>query len=91
MDNYQPNRERCGNRSLMAPAVLVTLGTLFLMSEFHVASFHRTWPILLIVIGLVKVLGGNLIGMGQNDVTAPPPGTPPAPPRNPETRQVDHV
>ena len=95
MDNYQPNRScscmRCRSRGLMGPAVLVTLGVLFLMNEFDVAAFHRTWPILLIVIGLVKVLAGNLDSTGHVDLTAPPPGTPPAPPQNPDTRQVDHV
>jgi hypothetical protein len=47
--------ERCRARALMGPAVLVTLGTLFLLQEQYVVGFHRTWPILLVVIGLVKV------------------------------------
>jgi hypothetical protein len=47
---------RCRANWYMGPAVLVTLGVLFLLSEFSVARFERTWPILLIVIGLVKVL-----------------------------------
>ena len=76
----------------MGPAVLITLGVLFMLSEFHVASFHRTWPILLIVIGLVKVLAGNLDTSGHVEVIAPtPPGTPAAPTQNSEPRQVDHV
>ena len=97
MDHYQPNRScycmRCRSRGLMGPAVLITLGVLFLLSEFGVAHFERTWPILLIVIGMVKVLAGNLDTTGHVDyiAPAPPPGTPPAPPQNPETRQVDHV
>ncbi|MGB9105677.1 MAG: DUF5668 domain-containing protein [Terriglobales bacterium] len=96
MDNYQPNqtcyRTRCRSRGLMAPAVLITLGVLFMLSEFGVAHFNRTWPILLIVIGLVKVLGGNLDPTGHVDVIAPaPPGAPPAPTQNSEPREVDHV
>ncbi|MBZ5566227.1 MAG: DUF5668 domain-containing protein [Acidobacteriia bacterium] len=83
---------RCRSRGLMGPVVLVTLGVLFMLNEFDVASFHRTWPVLLIVIGLVKVLAGNLDTAGHVEYSAPPPpGTPPAPPQNPETRQVDHV
>jgi hypothetical protein len=39
----------------MGPAVLVTLGVLLLLSEFGSIAFHYTWPVLLIVIGLVKV------------------------------------
>lgn len=96
MDNYQPNQTcsctRCRSRGLMGPAVLITLGVLFMLSEFGVAHFERTWPILLIVIGLVKVLAGNLDTAGHMDVIAPaPPGAPPAPTQNPEPRQVDHV
>ena len=94
MDNYQPNQTcsctRCRTRGLMGPAVLITLGVLFMLNEFALASFHRTWPILLIVIGLVKVLAGNTTG--HMDVIAPAlPGAPPAPAQNPEPRQVDHV
>jgi hypothetical protein len=90
---------RCRSRGLMAPVVMVTLGILFLLSEFHVASFRRTWPILLIMIGLVKVLGGNLDTTGHVDVNAPPPptfptppppGTPASTPQNPES-QVENV
>jgi hypothetical protein len=103
MDNYQSNQTccycmRCRTRGLMGPVVLVTLGVLFLLSEFHVASFHRTWPILLIMIGLVKVLGGNLDNTGHIDVNAPPPtsatpappGTPASTPQNPQS-QVENV
>jgi hypothetical protein len=39
----------------MGPAVLVTLGLLFLMANASNYSFERTWPILLIVIGAIKV------------------------------------
>jgi hypothetical protein len=96
MDNYQRNQTcyctRCRSRGLMGPAVLITLGVLFMLSEFGVAHFERTWPILLIVIGLVKVLAGNRDTTGHMDVIAPaPPGAPPAPTQNPEPRQVDHV
>ena len=85
MDNYQANRScgctRCRTRGLMAPAVLITLGVLFLLNEFGVAYFHSTWPILLIVIGLVKVLAGTLDTTGHVDLNAPMP--PPAPPNPP--------
>ena len=96
MDNYHSNQScycmRCRTRGLMGPVVLVTLGVLFLLSEFHVASFHRTWPILLIMIGLVKVLGGNLDTTGHVDLNAPPPppASPSSTPQNPES-QVENV
>jgi hypothetical protein len=39
----------------MSPAVLVTLGLLFLLANMADYPFERTWPILLIVIGAIKV------------------------------------
>ncbi len=41
---------------MMGPAVLITLGTLFLVGEFTSFAFHRSWPVLLLVIGIVKLL-----------------------------------
>jgi hypothetical protein len=41
---------------MMAPAVLITLGVLFMIDQFHGRSFWSLSPVLLIVIGLVKVL-----------------------------------
>jgi hypothetical protein len=76
----------------MGPVVLVTLGVLFLLNEFHVAHFHRTWPILLIAIGVVLVLNSSasMAGhLGGNGGAPPPPAVPGAP--NPEPKQVDHV
>jgi len=59
MRYYQPNSAcscgRCSTRGLMGPAVLVTLGLLFLMENMSDYPFERTWPILLIVIGAVRV------------------------------------
>jgi Domain of unknown function (DUF5668) len=52
-----PGGYRCQN--LTGPAVLVTLGLLFLLQNAHVARFARTWPLLLVVIGLTRVLRGN--------------------------------
>jgi hypothetical protein len=47
---------RCRTRGLMGPAVLVTVGVLFLIGQYGGRySFGELWPILLIVIGLVKV------------------------------------
>lgn len=46
---------RCRCRGLMGPAVLITLGVLFLAAQYGRYSFGELWPILLIVIGAVKV------------------------------------
>lgn len=40
-------------RSIRGPVMLVTLGTLFMIDHSGGASFHRTWPVLLIVLGVM--------------------------------------
>jgi len=45
---------RCRTRGLMGGAILITLGILFLLNENNIYSFDQTWPVLLIVIGLLS-------------------------------------
>lgn len=40
-------------RALRGPVLLIALGILLLLSQLNVASFGLTWPILLIVAGLM--------------------------------------
>ncbi len=50
--------QRCTIAGLMGPAVLITIGALFLVDHVHIhwsLSFWRLWPVLLLVIGLVKL------------------------------------
>jgi len=68
---------RCCSRRLMGPAVLVTLGVLFLLENLGKVGFGRTWPILLLVIGGVKLFQNSASTEGH--IALPPPG-PPAPP-----------
>ena len=68
--------ERCRARGLMGPAVLITLGTLFLLEQLDVLHFHKTWPLLLVVIGLVKVVQSNASTEGHMSGELPSPGTP---------------
>jgi len=47
---------RCTVGGLMGPVVLITLGLLFLAPKLGIGyGFGRLWPLLLIVIGLVKL------------------------------------
>ncbi len=59
---------------LTGPAVLITIGTLILIEHLHGPSFHRTWPIILLMIGLVRLLEMN------NRPTWPSGGQMPMPP-----------
>lgn len=70
---------------MMGPAVLITIGTLFLIGEFSHFDFGRSWPVLLLVIGIVKLLQYTApieghrptqVYMGAPVVTPPP--APPA-------------
>jgi hypothetical protein len=64
----------------MGPAVLITLGLLFLLANLPEYPFERTWPILLIVIGAIKVLGYALPGREhRNPGQYPPPYQAPYP------------
>jgi Domain of unknown function (DUF5668) len=77
MTDYQPNSarndSRYSTRGLMGPAVLVTLGLLFLLANMADYPIERTWPILLIVIGAIKVVRYVFPDSGQlNPVPYPP-------------------
>lgn len=51
------NCPRCRCRRLMAPVIIITLGVLFLAGEFlRGVDFGDLWPVLLIVIGVVKLI-----------------------------------
>ncbi len=78
MGYYRPNPAcrcgRCSTNGLMGPAVLVTIGVLFLLANMADYPFHRTWPIMLIVIGLIKVVRYIIPDSGHiNPGLYPPP------------------
>jgi hypothetical protein len=70
------------------PVVLITAGVLFLLDEFTRFDFDRTWPILLIAIGLALVVSRNLRPM---DAESALPQVPPAPAPETSTDKVNHV
>jgi hypothetical protein len=57
--------ERCRTRRLMWPAMLVTLGILFLLDATSRVGFGRTWPAILLVVGVVKLLQSNASTAGH--------------------------
>ncbi len=67
-DRVRCRCRRCTTRSLMGPAVLITLGVLFLIGRWHGDyEFGRTWPILLLVIGAIKL--GEALVASEGHVT----------------------
>jgi hypothetical protein len=57
---------------MTGPAVLLTLGVLFLLQTLGNISFNRTFPALLIVIGAVKLLQAAGSTEGHIELPAPP-------------------
>ncbi len=42
--------------AVRGPIILITIGTLFAVDHFTPYGFARTWPVLLIVIGLLTLV-----------------------------------
>jgi len=74
---------RCRTRRLMAPAILVTLGVLFLLDNVSHIDFGKTWPAILLVIGVVKLMQSNASSEGHIGPLPPAPSTPSSPPPPP--------
>jgi hypothetical protein len=72
---------RTGRRhSFVGPVVLVTVGFLSLLEDMNGPRWHRTWPVLLLAIGITKLLESK---------TPPPPTIPPeSGPPGPATSDV---
>ena len=64
-------------RAVRGPVVLITLGILFAVDQHGGIGFHRTWPVLFIVFGVLKLV--------ERLLAPPPPPPPPAyhPPAGP--------
>ena len=65
--------ERSTIRAIRGPITLITVGALFALNNFTQYHFDQTWPVILIVFGLL-----SLLGRGMERIQPPPP------PRNPQ-------
>jgi len=74
---------RCTIRSLRGPAVIITVGVLFLLDQMHGStfSFRNTWPLILIVLGVIS-LASSLAPM-DGHIETRVSGAPPVPPVGP--------
>lgn len=61
---------------MLGPAILVTVGILMLLDNAHRLSLHHSWPIILIVIGSIKVLQTSASTDGHREPTVPAEGAP---------------
>jgi hypothetical protein len=56
-------------RAVRGPIILITIGTLFALDHFTRWGFQQTWPVILIVIGLL-----TLVGRATRTTSGPTPG-----------------
>ena len=61
-------------QAVRGPIMLIALGTLVAMDYFGVYGFGRTWPVLIILFGTLKLLEKMVV----RPETAPPDNRPPA-------------
>jgi hypothetical protein len=69
ISHYRSGRRR----TMVGPVVLVTVGLLSLLESYDGPGWHRTWPVLLLAIGITKLLES------KTPPPPPPPLTPPGP------------
>ncbi len=80
---------RCTIRGLMGPAIIITVGVLFLLDQVRGGdfSFGNTYPVLLIVIGTISLAAAASPADGHVSGRIPPaapvaPGSAPPVPQN---------
>jgi hypothetical protein len=72
------NRAALYAQAIRGPIVLIVIGTLFAVHQAGIVPFSRTWPLLIIVVGIMKLIER------WNPPRAPfPPAPPPPPPGGP--------
>ena len=88
-DRVRCHCARCTIRGLMGPAVVITIGVLFLLQEMRGGdfSFANTYPVILIVIGAISLAAAASPADGHISGPAPPaapgaPGSVPTVPQN---------
>lgn len=66
-------------RAITGPIVLITVGILFALDRFAGFPFSQSWPILLIVMGLLRLAGGGRRSFSRSEppLADAPQGTPP--------------
>jgi hypothetical protein len=89
-DRVRCKCQSCTIRSLTGPVVVITLGVLFLLHQVHGGhfEFENTWPVILVVIGLLQLASafapqdghiGTQTNLAVPGVPPPPPVDPPPP------------
>lgn len=59
-------------QAIRGPILLITIGVLFAVHQAGIISFARTWPLIIIVIGVMKLIE-RMFAQPPAQPTAPPP------------------
>src|SRR6266513_6188186 len=88
-DRIRCTCRRCTIRGLMGPAVIITVGVLFLFDQMRggYLSFGNTYPVILIVVGAISLAAAAAPADGHVSGPVPPaapsaPGPAPTVPQN---------
>jgi hypothetical protein len=78
-------------RRAKGPVILITVGVTALLDQWHILSFGRSWPLYLLVLGVMQLAERAALSQAQNPplpygapqppygTPQPPYGTPPQP------------
>ena len=72
------NRGAMFAQAARGPVLLITIGVLFALEQSGTLSFSRSWPLLIIVVGVMKLIERLLLG--PQPYPPPTPGFPPPQP-----------
>ena len=88
-DRVRCGCRRCTIRGLTGPAIIITVGVLFLLDQVRGGyfSFGNTYPVILIVIGVISLAAAAASTEGHVSGPVPPavpgaPGSVPSVPQN---------
>ena len=73
----------CTIRGFTGPVIVITIGVLFLLHQVHggALDFSNTWPMILVVLGLIHL--ASAMSSRDGHIEAAPPVPPVPPPVNP--------
>lgn len=74
--------QSCTIRGFTGPVIVIAIGVLFLLHQVHggVLDFSNTWPMILVVLGLLHLASAMSSREGHVEPAPPAPAVPPVPP-----------